>query len=236
MTLCHVAFMDAHAEAHNSHTVRAPRLLLHRPAPRSRHLARHDGPGAPRPRPPHPGTRRPSAHPPQDHHRRRRALAVEPAPGQPPAAHHLRRRPPRKSLPGRKVRGEGGVTHSRRQASTARTTASAPPTSCSEGCSAATRSTTRACRWTPPSTTARTTTTPSGTASGWSSATATGRCSSASRPVDVIGHELTHGVTQYTANLDYQGQSGALNESISDVFGSLVKQYASARPPTRRTG
>ncbi|MDX3077378.1 M4 family metallopeptidase [Streptomyces sp. MI02-7b] len=45
-------------------------------------------------------------------------------------------------------------------------------------------------------------------------------------PVDVIGHELTHGVTQYTANLDYFGQSGALNESVSDVFGSLIKQYA----------
>ncbi|MFF8381484.1 M4 family metallopeptidase [Streptomyces sp. NPDC015661] len=44
--------------------------------------------------------------------------------------------------------------------------------------------------------------------------------------VDVIGHELTHGVTQYTANLEYFGQSGALNESVSDVFGSLVKQYA----------
>ncbi|GAA1591215.1 M4 family metallopeptidase [Kribbella karoonensis] len=43
--------------------------------------------------------------------------------------------------------------------------------------------------------------------------------------IDVTGHELTHGVTQYTANLDYQGQSGALNESISDVFGSLAKQY-----------
>jgi Zn-dependent metalloprotease len=43
--------------------------------------------------------------------------------------------------------------------------------------------------------------------------------------VDVIGHELTHGVTQYTAGLEYQGQSGALNESISDVFGSLVAQY-----------
>ncbi|WP_399091240.1 M4 family metallopeptidase [Streptomyces sp. BBFR2] len=45
-------------------------------------------------------------------------------------------------------------------------------------------------------------------------------------PVDVIGHELTHGVTQYTAGLDYNGQSGALNESVSDVFGSLIKQYA----------
>ncbi|MEU6219259.1 M4 family metallopeptidase [Streptomyces sp. NPDC047022] len=45
-------------------------------------------------------------------------------------------------------------------------------------------------------------------------------------PVDVIGHELTHGVTQYTANLAYYGQSGALNESLSDVFGSLIKQYS----------
>ncbi|MFF2650504.1 M4 family metallopeptidase [Streptomyces sp. NPDC058045] len=44
-------------------------------------------------------------------------------------------------------------------------------------------------------------------------------------PVDVIGHELTHGVTQHTAGLAYQGQSGALNESVSDVFGSLIKQY-----------
>jgi Zn-dependent metalloprotease len=44
--------------------------------------------------------------------------------------------------------------------------------------------------------------------------------------LDVIGHELAHGVTQYTANLVYQGQPGALNESVSDVFGSLVKQYA----------
>jgi Zn-dependent metalloprotease len=43
--------------------------------------------------------------------------------------------------------------------------------------------------------------------------------------IDVIGHELTHGVTQHEANLIYRGQSGALNESISDVFGSLVKQY-----------
>jgi Zn-dependent metalloprotease len=43
--------------------------------------------------------------------------------------------------------------------------------------------------------------------------------------LDVIGHELTHGVTQYEAQLIYQGQSGALNESMSDVFGSLVKQF-----------
>jgi Zn-dependent metalloprotease len=45
--------------------------------------------------------------------------------------------------------------------------------------------------------------------------------------IDVIGHELTHGVTGDTANLDYQAQPGALNESVSDVFGSMVKQYSS---------
>jgi Zn-dependent metalloprotease len=44
--------------------------------------------------------------------------------------------------------------------------------------------------------------------------------------VDVIGHELTHGLTQYEANLVYSGQSGALNESMSDVFGIQVKQKA----------
>ena len=42
--------------------------------------------------------------------------------------------------------------------------------------------------------------------------------------IDVIGHELAHGVTQYTGGLNYQDQSGALNESFSDVFGVLVKQ------------
>ncbi|MET1052636.1 MAG: M4 family metallopeptidase [Mycetocola sp.] len=46
------------------------------------------------------------------------------------------------------------------------------------------------------------------------------------RSLSVIGHELTHGVTQYTANLVYSGQSGALNESVSDVFGALVEQYS----------
>src|SRR6202000_2799539 len=45
---------------------------------------------------------------------------------------------------------------------------------------------------------------------------------------DVVAHELTHGVTQYTTpgGLDYSDQSGALNESISDVFGSIVKQWS----------
>src|SRR4051795_5422386 len=44
------------------------------------------------------------------------------------------------------------------------------------------------------------------------------------RPVDVLGHEFTHAVTQFTAGLTYQGQSGALNESVSDCFGMCVKQ------------
>jgi Zn-dependent metalloprotease len=43
--------------------------------------------------------------------------------------------------------------------------------------------------------------------------------------VDVVGHELTHGVTQHSAALEYQGQSGALNEHVSDAFGIMVKQY-----------
>ncbi len=42
--------------------------------------------------------------------------------------------------------------------------------------------------------------------------------------IDIIGHELTHGVTQFSAGLKYRDQPGALNESMSDVFGSLVKQ------------
>ena len=42
--------------------------------------------------------------------------------------------------------------------------------------------------------------------------------------IDIIGHELTHGVTQHEANLVYRNQPGALNESMSDVFGVLVKQ------------
>lgn len=44
--------------------------------------------------------------------------------------------------------------------------------------------------------------------------------------IDVTGHELTHGVVQYECNLDYYGQSGALNESLADVFGIMIKQKA----------
>lgn len=44
--------------------------------------------------------------------------------------------------------------------------------------------------------------------------------------IDITAHELTHGVTEATAQLVYENQAGALNESLSDVFGSLVKQYS----------
>jgi Zn-dependent metalloprotease len=43
--------------------------------------------------------------------------------------------------------------------------------------------------------------------------------------VTVIAHELAHGVTESAGGLTYQGQSGALNESISDVFGALTEQH-----------
>src|SRR5690606_31303342 len=55
------------------------------------------------------------------------------------------------------------------------------------------------------------------------------------RSLSVIGHELTHGVTQFASGLVYQGQSGALNESISDVFGALVEQYAAGQTSDQAT-
>lgn len=42
---------------------------------------------------------------------------------------------------------------------------------------------------------------------------------------DVIGHELTHGVTQHSAGLSYSNEPGGLNESISDVFGTMFRQW-----------
>lgn len=42
--------------------------------------------------------------------------------------------------------------------------------------------------------------------------------------LDIVAHELTHGVTQFTANLLYFGESGAMNECVSDVFGAMVER------------
>ena len=52
--------------------------------------------------------------------------------------------------------------------------------------------------------------------------------SSALVTVDVAGHEMTHGLTSVTAGLIYTGQSGGLNESMSDIFGTAVEFYAAA--------
>lgn len=49
---------------------------------------------------------------------------------------------------------------------------------------------------------------------------------SLTRDLCVVGHELTHGVVQFTAGLRYSKQSGALNESFADALGSTVKQWA----------
>jgi Zn-dependent metalloprotease len=45
------------------------------------------------------------------------------------------------------------------------------------------------------------------------------------KSLDVVGHELTHGVITHTCNLEYRDEPGALNEHLADVFGSLVKQW-----------
>ncbi|MEI4831934.1 M4 family metallopeptidase [Bacillus sp. FJAT-53711] len=47
---------------------------------------------------------------------------------------------------------------------------------------------------------------------------------------DVVGHELTHAVTERSSNLIYQNESGALNEAISDIFGTLIEYYDNRNP------
>jgi Zn-dependent metalloprotease len=44
--------------------------------------------------------------------------------------------------------------------------------------------------------------------------------------IDVAGHEMSHGVTENTANLNYRGESGGLNEATSDIFGTAVEFFA----------
>ncbi|UKN01520.1 M4 family metallopeptidase [Paracrocinitomix mangrovi] len=44
--------------------------------------------------------------------------------------------------------------------------------------------------------------------------------------IDIAGHEITHGLTSFTADLVYQSESGALNESFSDIFGTAIEHYA----------
>jgi len=49
------------------------------------------------------------------------------------------------------------------------------------------------------------------------------------KALDVIGHEITHGITEFNSHLIYQGESGALNEHLSDVFGVMVKQKSEGK-------
>ncbi|MFD4705339.1 M4 family metallopeptidase [Gottfriedia sp. NPDC058432] len=48
--------------------------------------------------------------------------------------------------------------------------------------------------------------------------------------IDVVAHELTHAVTEKSSNLTYQNESGALNEAISDIFGTLIEFYNNKNP------
>jgi Zn-dependent metalloprotease len=43
--------------------------------------------------------------------------------------------------------------------------------------------------------------------------------------LDIAGHEITHGLTEFTSGLDYIDESGALNESYSDIFGTCIEFY-----------
>lgn len=43
--------------------------------------------------------------------------------------------------------------------------------------------------------------------------------------LDIAGHEISHGLTQYTSNLTYSGESGAMNEGFSDIFGTSIEFY-----------
>lgn len=44
--------------------------------------------------------------------------------------------------------------------------------------------------------------------------------------LEIVAHEITHGLTNFTANLLYFGESGALNESFSDIFGTAIEEFA----------
>jgi thermolysin len=53
--------------------------------------------------------------------------------------------------------------------------------------------------------------------------------------MDICGHEMTHGITERTAGLVYSNQSGALNESVSDIFGAMVERYADGNVTSSNT-
>ena len=135
-------------------------------------------------------------------------------------------------LPGAK-RAARATRRARTSRSTRRTTAPAPPTISTTTSSAATRSTTAACRSSPPSTTER----------GYDNAFWDGAqmvfgdgdgkiFQRFTKAVDVIGHELTHGVTQYEASLDYAGPAGRA-QRVDLRRLRLARQAADARADRR---
>lgn len=63
-----------------------------------------------------------------------------------------------------------------------------------------------------------------------------GTQTSAFTSLDIAGHEITHGVDEYSANLTYQDESGALNEAFSDIFGTCIKFFADSIIPNWNIG
>ena len=53
------------------------------------------------------------------------------------------------------------------------------------------------------------------------------------KSLDVVGHELTHGVISFESNLEYRDEPGALNESFADVMGALVQHWSKKQPVHR---
>ena len=140
-----------------------------------------------------------------------------------------RRIPPARGSPGTRATGQPGTRPRTRP-----TTASEPPTPCTGTPSTATPSTTRACRSRATCTTAPATTTPSGTASQMIFGDGDGELFNRfTVSLDIMGHELTHGVTESRRSSPTHQQSGALNES--DVRRvRLARQAVRARADGRR--
>ena len=117
--------------------------------------------------------------------------------------------------------------------STRRPTASPRRWRCTARSSRARRTTATVRRWCSPCTTSRTTTTRSGTATQLVFGDGDGKIFGRfTKPVDVLGHEFTHAVTQFTAGLTYQGQSGRA-QRVGLRLLRRVRQAAAARPDRR---
>ena len=102
-----------------------------------------------------------------------------------------------------------------------RSTAPTRPGTTTRTCTAATASSATARARTTGCTTATTTSTPSGTARKMTYGDGDGTSYGPLTSLDVAGHEMSHGVTENSADLTYSGESGGLNEATSDIFGTV---------------